>query len=180
MDKICGIYKITSPSGKIYIGQAIDINHRIIAYKGARCKGQQKLYNSIIKYGWNAHMFEIIHECNESELNDLERYYIKFYDSFNTEHGLNLNDGGSNNRPTEETKRKMSNAMKGNKIWEGRKHTEEYKLYMSKLLKNRTFSEKTIEKMRISAENRTASEKTRQKMSIAGIERWKKRKLILQ
>lgn len=23
---ICGIYKITSPTGKIYVGQAIDIN----------------------------------------------------------------------------------------------------------------------------------------------------------
>lgn len=27
--KICGIYKITSPSGKIYIGQSIDIKRRI-------------------------------------------------------------------------------------------------------------------------------------------------------
>ena len=51
MDRICGIYKITSPSGKIYIGQSKDINLRIIYYKNARCKCQQKLYYSILKYG---------------------------------------------------------------------------------------------------------------------------------
>ena len=26
--KICGIYKITSPLGKIYIGQSVDTNNR--------------------------------------------------------------------------------------------------------------------------------------------------------
>lgn len=33
MDKNCGIYKITSPSGKIYIGQSIDIKRRWLDYK---------------------------------------------------------------------------------------------------------------------------------------------------
>jgi len=29
MVKICGIYKITSPTGKIYIGQSVDIMRRL-------------------------------------------------------------------------------------------------------------------------------------------------------
>ena len=28
MEKICGIYKITNPKGKVYIGQSIDIEKR--------------------------------------------------------------------------------------------------------------------------------------------------------
>lgn len=33
MDKICGIYKITSPSSKIYIGQSKNISKRYKTYK---------------------------------------------------------------------------------------------------------------------------------------------------
>jgi hypothetical protein len=33
MSKICGIYKITSPSGKVYIGQSVDIKRRFTTYK---------------------------------------------------------------------------------------------------------------------------------------------------
>jgi hypothetical protein len=32
--KICGIYKITSPSKKVYIGQSVDIITRCNYYKG--------------------------------------------------------------------------------------------------------------------------------------------------
>ena len=112
MDRICGIYKITSPSGKIYIGQSKDINLRIIYYKNARCKCQQKLYYSILKYGWDVHKFEIIHKCQELELNDLEAYYIKIYDSFNTEHGLNLTTGGNHYKMSDETKLKIGAASR--------------------------------------------------------------------
>lgn len=46
------IYKITSPSGRVYIGQTGLLKKRINAYKHARCRKQRKLYNSIVKYGW--------------------------------------------------------------------------------------------------------------------------------
>ena len=113
MNKICGIYKITSPSGKIYIGQSVDINKRILKYKSLDCKQQPKLYHSIIKYGWNAHIFEIIEECNYSNLNNLETYYIKIYDTYNTEHGLNLSEGGHTTVFTEESRRKISQSKQG-------------------------------------------------------------------
>ena len=46
-----GIYKITSPTKKIYIGQSINIEYRIESYKKLiRCKKQIKLYNSLKKY----------------------------------------------------------------------------------------------------------------------------------
>lgn len=109
-----GIYKITSPSGKIYIGQGVNIEHRWECYKGLHCKTQTKLYNSFLKHGVENHNFEIIHTCKEEELNDLEIYYINFYNTFNTEHGLNLREGGnSGGRLSDETKKKQSEAKIG-------------------------------------------------------------------
>ena len=54
-----GIYKITSPSNKVYIGQSIDIEKRFSYYKRLSCKQQSKVYNSILKYGYENHVFEI-------------------------------------------------------------------------------------------------------------------------
>ena len=62
MNKICGIYKITSPTDRVYIGLSKDINKRIETYRNARCYTQTRLYRSIIKYGWDSHKFEIICE----------------------------------------------------------------------------------------------------------------------
>lgn len=70
-----GIYKITNPKGKIYIGQSISIERRFKAYFNLNCKKQIILYNSFLKYGVKNHIFETICECDISELNDKERYY---------------------------------------------------------------------------------------------------------
>ena len=70
-----GIYKITSPSGKIYIGQAVDIERRKKEYIGLHCKNQTKLYNSLVKYGFSEHIFEVVEECNIEELNVRERHW---------------------------------------------------------------------------------------------------------
>jgi predicted GIY-YIG superfamily endonuclease len=42
-----GIYKITSPTNKVYIGQSLDIEKRFVNYKGLFCKQQTKLYNCL-------------------------------------------------------------------------------------------------------------------------------------
>lgn len=59
------IYKITSPSNKIYIGQTWDWIKRKSVYRRNACKGQIKLYNSLVKYGFINHILEIIHELPE-------------------------------------------------------------------------------------------------------------------
>ena len=83
-----GIYKITSPTGKIYIGQAVDIAIRLKSYINGTCIGQPRIYNSIRKHGWNAHRVEIVQECSEIELNKAERYWQDYYNC--VEEGLNL------------------------------------------------------------------------------------------
>jgi group I intron endonuclease len=72
---IIGIYKITSPSGKIYIGQSINIDGRKKQYYSLDCKKQPKLYNSFKKYGPENHIFEIIEECSIELLNEQEVFY---------------------------------------------------------------------------------------------------------
>ena len=90
------IYSITSPTGKVYVGQTKNIKNRERSYRGCKCKTQPKLYNSIKKYGWDVHIFEIIDKCSifpdKTELDEKEKYWIKFYDSHHN--GLNCNDGG--------------------------------------------------------------------------------------
>lgn len=113
MNKIIGIYKITSPSGKVYIGQSIDCNTRRRWYKNLNCKGQVRLYNSIMKHGWDKHTFEVIHRCDTSELNDLEIYYIDLFQSFNTNNGLNMRPGGDSGRVwSDESKNKLSATLR--------------------------------------------------------------------
>lgn len=109
--KKCGIYKITSPSGKIYIGQSEDIDRRFYQYKKLQCKRQPKLYNSLNKYGVNNHVFEIIEECNKSLLNSKEKLYIKFFDSYKK--GLNSSLGGETvSSKLLEVRKKQSNTRK--------------------------------------------------------------------
>lgn len=83
-----GIYKITNPNGKIYIGQSINIEKRFYAYSKMHCRKQPALYASLIKHGIKNHKFEILCECIESELNAKERYYQDLYDVINV-NGLN-------------------------------------------------------------------------------------------
>ena len=84
-----GIYKITSPSKKIYIGQSVNIQKRFTAYRLLDCKQQSKLYNSLKKYGFHKHLFEVIVQCDVFDLNDLERHYQDLYSATNNK-GLNL------------------------------------------------------------------------------------------
>lgn len=110
-----GIYKITSPTGRIYIGQSIDIEKRRRMYVNNHCHKQQKLHASLCKYGFNEHDFEVIEECEWDLLNEREEYWIYFYGTFNSELGLNLSSGGLNKRVSEETKQKISEGNKGRK-----------------------------------------------------------------
>jgi group I intron endonuclease len=111
-----GIYKITNPKGRIYVGQSIDIEKRFRGYKKlSNCKKQTKLYNSFIKYGTINHTFEIIELCSLDMLNEKERYWQEFYNCLN---GLNCNYVSTLNKkqlPSNEVLIKMSIAKSGKK-----------------------------------------------------------------
>jgi group I intron endonuclease len=108
-----GIYKITNQIGGIYIGQSKNIEKRFKYYYTISCKGQRKVYNSLILYGYKNHTFEVLKECLIEDLDELESYYINIYNSFDSELGLNLDSGSFNKKMSKETKQKLSNSLKG-------------------------------------------------------------------
>lgn len=86
------IYKITSPTGRIYIGKTANIKNRFSQYRGLRCKSQPALYGSFITYGVDSHTFDILGEYDISVLSDMEVYFISKFDSM--KNGLNCTKGG--------------------------------------------------------------------------------------
>jgi len=137
-----GIYKITNPEGKSYIGLSREIETRWNSYKNMQFQSNTLLKESFNRYGHANHIFEVIEEIELSEdtygkntaiLRKRERYWISKLDTFNN--GLNQNGGGSGcNYHTIESKQKISESLKGKpkpsdfgakrKKWQ---HTKEFK-----------------------------------------------------
>lgn len=84
-----GIYKITSPTSRVYIGQSVNIENRFRDYfqLNSKTKSQVKLYRSFLKHKVETHSFEIIEECGIEYLNIRERYWQDYYNVL--EGGLN-------------------------------------------------------------------------------------------
>jgi len=124
-----GIYKITSPTNKIYIGQSINIERRITEYSNLRCKDQIKLYNSINKHGWDNHKFEVLLDFDYEVTNEYLTHCEQFFMDYYREEGfelINLRGAGSKGKMFDETRQKMSISHLGEKNhFFGKKHTEE-------------------------------------------------------
>ena len=110
-----GIYKITSPTGKVYIGQSVNIERRFYSYSILHnCKSQIILYRSFVKYDIKNHTFDIIEECEELNLNNRERYY---QDLFNVTgiNGLNCmltNSDDKSGKMSLQSRKKLSESRK--------------------------------------------------------------------
>lgn len=147
--KVIGVYKITSPTGKIYIGSSIDIEARKNKYRRLGCKNQPKLYNSIIKYGWENHKFDVIEICSIEKLYEKE---YKYGIEFNVLDKNNLNCklpkiGDAKTYISQETLKKYSESQIGKKA------SKETKLKMSISGKGRKSSFETKEKQKLSNKN---------------------------
>ena len=91
------IYKITNKiNGKSYIGQTIqNVKERFYQHCATKCS--QSILNMVIhkaidKYGKSNFTIEVIEEVESTNLNDRERYWIRYYDSYNN--GYNSTEGG--------------------------------------------------------------------------------------
>lgn len=109
------VYKIANPKGKLYIGQTKNFKNRMYNYKNPDSNSiGRKLYNSIMKYGWDSHKVEVLETLEDSanlqeRLDTLEILYI---DQYNTvKQGLNLTHGGGGGKPSQETINRRVKAM---------------------------------------------------------------------
>ena len=114
------IYKVTSPIGKVYIGQTTmtlaekQKSHERLALKNERPYPFQA---AILEYGPGAFTWEIIDKArNQGELDRKEKHWIVHYNSALPAYGYNGTWGGLGGIPTKESCRKMSIAKKGKRM----------------------------------------------------------------
>lgn len=145
------IYETTNlVNNKKYIGKKKSNNFLGNNYLGSGIA----LGNAIIKYGKANFVVKLLKECDSLDsLNQQEKYWIKFYRQNTAFELYNIADGGDGGNVTplgghyghkmsDETKQKISNALKGRKLTEqtkqkiacknrGRKHTTQTKTKIS-------------------------------------------------
>jgi len=119
------IYKTTNLiTGKFYIGQKIT-SANILNYKGSG----KLLVEDMKKYGKTNFQVEILEYdiANRKDLNEREKYWIKFFDAKNSKMGYNMTDGGDGClNPLPEVLLSMSEKQKGRTTWmKGKKHRPE-------------------------------------------------------
>ena len=119
-----GIYKITNPNGKIYIGQSINIESRKRVYSYFNSYKNSigpVLTNSFKKYGFENHVFEVIEECDLNLLDERETYWKQYYldqmdGNWKQVMFCNLHDTGGGPL-SEEIKQKISKSKTGTSGW---------------------------------------------------------------
>ena len=140
------IYKITSPSGRLYVGKTHDLRKRVNAYKCDVRKNRKdlKLHNSLRKYGWDAHILEVIEEVEDAMLDEREIYWIAELNTYcyKNSRGLNMTLGGDGQRSTWmhdlERRRKQSKVFSGaGNPFYGKTHTEETRRKLAKVMSER-------------------------------------------
>ena len=114
------------------------------------------LYRSIVKYGVENHIFEVIEQCDIEDLNCRERHWQDFYEVLNGGLNCKLTQCGSlKYQHSDEVKNKIAESMKGlhsgNKNpmfgktpWLGKNHTDESKEKISKTKKKRVINLTTL------------------------------------
>lgn len=134
------IYKYTSPSNKIYIGQTINEYERKHAFRTRIKYAGDKIDNARRKYGSDKFKYEVLERIEfdtieeaSSALNILESYYIGLYDSFRNGYNMSLGgEGFPGYHLTPDQVEKCRIRMLVNNPFKGRKHTDETKRIIGK------------------------------------------------
>lgn len=98
-----GIYKYTNKiNNKSYIGQSVNIERRKKQHISSSYYTKSNTYNTVFhsairKYGPENFNFEILVICSVDELDKLEKFYIKEYNTM-VPNGYNMTPGGENAR----------------------------------------------------------------------------------
>jgi len=95
--KISGIYVwFNEIDEKMYVGRAVNLYKRVYdemnGFQNNKHQNMFKLFNAVKKYGIENFRVLKLEECAKENLNDLEKYYIKYYDT--KYNGYNITFGG--------------------------------------------------------------------------------------
>ena len=170
------LYYHKFPNGKMYFGQTCQDVEKRWGKNGSCYKKQKLLYKAIQKYGWDNIDHRIISTgLDKDEVDFQEMFYISAYRTNEPEFGYNITSGGEGQgrKLSEETKKKLSEAKKGEnhpmygkhlseehkrKISEskigcigpnkGRIFSDEHRIHISESLKGRKLSDETKEKFK--------------------------------
>lgn len=172
------IYKVTSPSGKVYIGKTINSlrvrrnNHLSEAKRYRRNSKNRKFHNALLKYG-DLLTWEVLEIASVGRLKEREIFYIEMFNSYENGYNSTLGGDGSGHIISDETRKKMSLSKKGCVPWnKGVCWSEEVKERMSFSQKRRYQNDLKNHPWH----GRKHSEKTKEKMK----EAWKYRSITKQ
>lgn len=134
MESICCVYCIENlVNHKKYIGQTCDYagrkRHHLCMLRGGT-HNNSALQADFDTFGEENFEFRILEHCSECVLDLTERYYIRFYETMDSQKGYNRESGGNAKKyVSEETKRLISfhhaDVSGENNPMYGIKHTEE-------------------------------------------------------
>lgn len=169
--KASGIYGIwNTENGKVYVGSTcgnVGFNRRWQLHK--RQLTANVHINTHLQYAWNkygadAFEFRIIEECTDEVLVSREQAWMDHYGSMNPERGYNIRGAGSHGEVSEETREKLSLALRG------RKHSREHVKKVALANTGRKCTEETKAKLRAFTGERSSwfgkhhSEETKKKI----------------
>jgi len=121
-----GVYLIRNiKNGKVYVGQTNNLKLRKRNHFSdlkANIHHNKHLQSAWNKYGERNFEFEVLEECSLDRLDEVEIYWIKYYESYNRRFGYNFELGGNNSPQTQETRDKIDSTieLRKQKIFEDR------------------------------------------------------------
>ncbi len=175
------LYRLTSPSGRSYIGIAKDANLRWRQHAAAAVSGSKgALHSAIRKHGYDNFTKEILVIASYDYVKDLE---IKAIRAFKTKvpHGYNMTEGGEGllgYKFSDESKSKIAASLVGHEVpkemrvrislkLKGYKHTDETRAKMSVANSGRGWPEASKKKFSESLKGKLRPHQTPELMKIA-------------
>ena len=152
------VYIHTCPNGKKYVGLTTTEPKKRWA-SGRGYKNNLHFTRAIQNFGWNNIEHQVFEVDTKEEMFFLEKYFIAYYQTNNPDFGYNNSSGGEGGNTgyhyseeikhkmseshkgvkkgphSEETRKKISEAKKGNQYHKGKHHSAETKHKMSEIKK---------------------------------------------